>query len=81
MKNYIINYIDTISKDDILLFCKKNNISISLKELDILFYYIKNKYDIFFNNPNLILNEIKPLISENLFHIIKELYLKYKYLI
>ena len=78
MKKEIIKYIDNISKDDILYFCKKNNISISQKELDILYFYIKNKYDDFFNNPNYIFNEIKPLLSNDLFNKITKLYNKYK---
>ena len=54
MKNEIIKYISSMNKIDIVNYCKKNNISISNSELDILYDFIKNKYDIFFNNPNIL---------------------------
>jgi len=78
MKEEIINYIHNINEDDILNFCKKNNISISQSELGILYYYIKNKYDIFFSNPNSIFDEIRPLLSSNLYNKIIKLYNRYK---
>ena len=78
MKNEIIKYINNMNKSDIVNYCKKNNISISNNELDILYDFIKYKYDIFFNNPNNFFNDLKSLISINLYNNILELYDKYK---
>ena len=78
MKNEIVKYINNMNKSDIVNYCKKNNISISNNELDILYDFIKNKYDIFFNNPNNFFNDLKSLISLNLYNNILELYDKYK---
>ncbi len=78
MQNIIISYIKDIKKDDIISFCNKNKISYTNKEIEIIYFYIKEKYNTFFNNPDIIFNEIKEKISDSLYKKIKELYNKYK---
>ena len=52
MKYLISNYIEKLSKDDINNFAIKNNINLSLEELDFTYSFIKKNYLIILNNPN-----------------------------
>lgn len=78
LKNTIINYIQKLKKEDIIIFCQKQNITISDKELDTIYYYIKNHYQEIFTNPNKILDELKQNLSKNTYNKVLELYEKYK---
>lgn len=78
MRNFIYEYIDKLEKKDIINYCNKNNIKINEYEEEIILYYIKNRYNDFFNNPEVILNEIKDNVSANLYFKVVELYNKYK---
>ena len=77
-KNVILKYIDSISKIDIVNFSKKQDINISDSDVSIIYYYIKNKFNDFLNNPQDILNEIKDKISNTVYIKLLELYEKYK---
>lgn len=77
--NLISKYINNLTKKDIISFAKKENISLEDFELDIIYFYIKNKYNEFLNGRTIeILNEIKSKIKPNTYKVIENLYLKYK---
>ena len=44
-----------ITKNDISNYCLKNNIPLTNEELDIIYYYIKNRYNDFLNGKNIVL--------------------------
>ena len=74
----IYQYINKLTKDDIINFCNKNNIIINNEEVNIIYSYVKNDYKRFFNNPINVLNEIKLKVNNNTFSEIMTLYNKYK---
>ena len=77
-KNVILNYINKINKTDIINYAQTQGIIINNNDVDIIYYYIKNKYNDFLNNPQDILNEIQDNISNNIYLKLLELYEKYK---
>lgn len=75
----ITNYIRKITKQDILNFSKNQNISLTDKEIDTIYFYIKNRYKEFLNgNHQSILEEIKPQVSSNTYSKILGYYNLYK---
>ena len=80
-KIMIINYINKITKDDIVNFGIKEGINLSNREIDIIYDYLKNKYQDIINNPDNVLIEIKDKLSIKVYQKLLELYNKYKYLL
>ena len=78
MNNIIKIYIKKLTKDDIKNYIDKNNYVVNDLEIDIIYFYIKNYYNEFFNDPEYILNKIKKDISINTYNILLDLYNKYK---
>ena len=52
-KLIIINYIKKLTKNDIYRYCVNNNIPINEEEVDVIYYYIKNRYNDFFEGRDL----------------------------
>ena len=78
-KLIIINYIKKLTKNDIINYCKKYSIPISLEELDVIYYYIKNRYNDFFEGCDKeLLEEIKYKVKSATYNKIIELYNIYK---
>ena len=80
MNRFIIKkYIDKLTKQDIINYIYKHNIELSPNEIDIIYYYIKNKYNEFLNgNDQNILIELKQKVSPKTYHILKDYYNTYK---
>lgn len=74
----IYEYINRLTREDIVKFCNIKDIHVSNSERDIIYNYIKRDYKRFFNNPNAVLEEIKSKVSCNTFNVIIDLYNKYK---
>ena len=74
----IYQYINRLAYNDVVNFCNYKNIDVSDNELKIIYNYIKNDYKRFFDNPNIVLNEVKGKVSNNTFNEIMLLYDKYK---
>lgn len=78
-KLIIINYIKKLTKNDIINYCNNNSIPLTDDELDIIYYYIKNRYLEFLNGHDQeILDEIKYKVKSATYNKIIELYNKYK---
>lgn len=78
MKEKIIkSYINHLTKDDIMLYAKKNNIILNNNELDIIYNNIKNNYDELKNNPLYVLNKYKNELNINTYNKLYELYTIY----
>lgn len=75
---FITEYIKKLTKEDILRYGIKQNIVLTKDELDIIYNYIKNKYQDIFDNPIKVINEIKGNVRDNVYNKILELYNKYK---
>lgn len=75
---FIYEYINRLRYEDVVNFCNYKNISVSDSELQVIYSYIKNDYKRFFNDPMVVLNEVKNKVSDNTFKEIMILYDKYK---
>lgn len=77
-KLIIYKYIDRIRKIDIMNYGIKEGIELNDEEINLIYFYIKNRYLDFFDNPDKILNEINGNVRDNVYSKIIELYNKYK---
>ena len=73
-----INYAKNITKDDIYNFIKKNGISATDEEIDIVFKHIKTYYKVFFDNPIYYIKMLKNNISDDNYYKILMLFDEYK---
>ena len=70
----IENYVKQIKKSDIYNLALINNIDLSEKDIDILYYYLKKNWEeLLYGNKN-ILNDLKQEIDEKKFLKIKSLF-------
>lgn len=77
----IERYIQKIKKEDIYNYALSQGITLKQKELDTIYYYLKNYYRFFLNNPSIrqqLLTEIKNKVEPNTASKIDELYNQYK---
>ena len=78
-KLIVINYIKKLTKNDIINYCRKYSIPITDEELDVIYYYIKNRYNDFFEGRDIeLLEEIKYKVKSATYNKILELYNMYK---
>lgn len=77
-KLIIYEYINRIRRQDIINFSKMRGVELSNEELEIIYYYVKNEYKRFFNNPLEVLNEVSEKVSSNTYKEIVNLYNTYK---
>ncbi|MGM9878601.1 MAG: hypothetical protein ACI31R_01035 [Bacilli bacterium] len=75
---FLINYAKNMTKDDIYSFIKKNGISATEKEIDIVFKHIKRYYRVFFDNPIYYIKMLKGKISDENYYKILMLFDEYK---
>lgn len=60
-------------------YCLNNNIPLTNEELDVIYYYIKNRYNEFLEGKQTeLLEEIKYKVKSATYNKIIELYIKYK---
>lgn len=77
-KSILKQYIEKLKKEDIIKFIGKNNYQVSDKEIDTIYFYIKNYWEDIFDNQEDIWNKIRQEVSPNTFIQIQGLYQKYK---
>ena len=77
-KLIIYKYIDRIRKIDIMNYGIKEGIELNDEEINLIYFYIKNRDMDFFNNPDDIFREIEGNVRDNVYSKIIELYNKYK---
>lgn len=80
-KQFIINYIKQVKKEDIAFFALNQGLNVSNKELDLIYYYIKNEYERFFNNPKEIFEEVYDKLAPDNYQKLIYLYNKYRFFI
>ena len=73
-KAFIYQYISKIDKIDIINFSNKQNIILDNNEIDIIYYYIKNRYEDIINEPDKILLEVKDKLNKKTYDKLLELY-------
>ena len=76
IKNYINN---KLSKNDIINFANKENVNLTIEEVNIIYYYIKNYWEIFYKgDPTTLFKELKTKLSAKAYNKAYSLYLEYK---
>lgn len=75
---FILNYIKKLTKNDIVNFASKQNISLRDDEIDVIYSYIKTRYsDFFAGREKELLLEIKDKVSSSTYLKILEYYQLY----
>ncbi|MDD5826447.1 MAG: hypothetical protein PUD25_01590 [Bacilli bacterium] len=75
---FILNYIKKLTKNDIVNFVSKQNISLRDDEIDVIYSYIKTRYsDFFAGREKELLLEIKEQVSSSTYLKILEYYQLY----
>lgn len=77
-KSLLKGYVEKIKKEDIIKFIDKNNYQVTDKEIDIIYFYIKNYWEDIFDNRTDIWEKISHDVSPITFLEIQKLYQKYK---
>ena len=78
-KLIVSNYIKKLNKSDIINYCNINSIPLTDDEVDVIYYYIKNRYIDFLEGHSLeLLEEIKYKVKSATYNKILELYNIYK---
>lgn len=77
-KTLIKEYINKLKKEDIIKYIERNNFQVSDKEIDTIYFYIKNYWEDIFDNKKEIWDKISQDVSPQTFMIIQSLYQKYK---
>ena len=77
-KSLLKGYIYKLKKEDIIKFIDKNNYQVSDKEIDTIYFYIKNYWEDIFDNKKEIWDKISNDVSPTTFIQIQTLYQKYK---
>ena len=76
-EKFIKYYINHLTKEDIIMYAKKNNVILNSNELEIIYYNIKNNYNELFNNPLNVLNSYKDKLNTTTYNKLYELYTIY----
>ena len=77
-KYFIYEYISRLKKEDLVNYSKRLGVELDENDLEVIYYYIKNEYKRFFDNPLEILAEVKGKVSLNTYVVLEDLYNKYK---
>lgn len=78
IQKMIEEYVNRLSKDDVITFGIKNGIELNNKELDIVYNHIKQNWKtIIYGNPKPILEDIKQNTSPLTYQKIENLYTKF----
>ncbi|MBP3460838.1 MAG: DUF2624 family protein [Bacilli bacterium] len=76
---FIEKNINSLSKDDIKNIAKNENVILNDKEIDIIYYYIKNEYKtLLYGDSDSIFNDLKSRINPTSYNQIKDLFDFYK---
>ena len=78
-REYLKNYIESLTKDDIIKYLSKECVPASEKEIDMLYNAVKNDYDLILDGDFMsYISNYKLSFNEDLYKTIIEKYNKYK---
>lgn len=79
MYNIIENYVSKLTKEDIIKYANKNNLTLSNNELNFIYNFIKDNYKDVMKNPNKYdISDYKSIFSEENYIFISNIINKYK---
>lgn len=65
IEKIIHSYVNRLTKQDIIKFANKNNITLNDKEITIIYTEIKNNWKELLYQPNLVFDRVKSQVSPN----------------
>ncbi|MBE6147533.1 MAG: hypothetical protein E7168_04290 [Firmicutes bacterium] len=77
-KTLIKQYIRNIDQDTVKKYLQENNYCVPEKEFEILYFFIKNRWEEIYDGKESTIQELKHLINPNLFDKLYKLYLETK---
>ena len=77
-KQILKTYVEKLKKEDVIKFIENNNYNVSNKEIDVIYFYIKNYWEDFYYNNKQVWDRLHNDISENTYNQIIQLYKKYQ---
>lgn len=77
-KQILKSYIDKLKKEDIIKFINNNNYQVSDKEINTIYFYIKNYWEELFDNSEEIWKKLQNDVSKSTYLELMKLYNKYK---
>ncbi|MDD4734300.1 MAG: hypothetical protein PHU05_05615 [Bacilli bacterium] len=78
MKNIIRNYVQNLKKEDIITFCRKNNLFLNNSELNFIYNNLKNNFEYIYDNQSEFLLGLKNNLTSYNYQVLEEYYYKYK---
>lgn len=76
-KTLIKNYVDNLKKENIIKFIGNNNYQVDDKEIDIIYFYIKNYWEDIYDNKDEVWSRLKNDVSESTYKKIVNLFNDY----
>lgn len=77
-KNLILNYLNTLSKNDLYNIREKNSINATDNDIDIVYEYINKYKNVFFDDPDKYIKIVKDKVSTSCAKEIDKYYNQYK---
>ncbi len=65
IEKFIHSYVNRLTKDDIIQFASKNQVSLTNQEVDLIYMEIKNNWQTLLYNPNIVFERVKGEVSPN----------------
>lgn len=78
IKRYVSNYINKLTKEEMILFLKKENIVLNNEETEFLFSYIKKNWKLIFDNQDKIFLDLKENLNITTYIKIEPILIFYK---
>lgn len=78
IKRYVSNYVNKLTKEEMINILKKENISINDKDIDFLFSYVKKNWNFIFDNQDKIFLDLKENLNITTYNQIEPILIFYK---
>ena len=77
-ENIIKNYVDKLTKEDIINYSKKEDIFLNDNEINVIYDEIKNKWKQLYNGNTRVITELENKINNKAYNKLIDLYNTYK---
>lgn len=77
-ENIIKNYVDKLTKEDIINYSKKEDIFLNDNEINVIYYEIKNKWKQLYNGNTRVITDLENKINNKAYNKLIDLYNTYK---
>lgn len=77
-ENIIKNYVDKLTKEDIINYSKKEDIFLNDNEINVIYYEIKNKWKQLYNGNTRVITNLENKINNKAYNKLIDLYNTYK---